>query len=169
VTNEHPIFVKDDDGEDVGWWAASRIAHPCKLVSFDGTPIEAFENCTLWETPNHGVAWGQSRVHDYGPLVDFNGSAPTILEGRTSEEAMGGMDALFKVVVYNLEVEDFHTYYVGELGIWVHNTSSGSGDVGLINSPTLKQTEAHGQIYSRYGRSNLPHPDTARGGPEVPP
>jgi len=23
--------------------------------------------------------------------------------------------------VYNIEVEDFHTYYVGELGLWVHN------------------------------------------------
>jgi hypothetical protein len=22
--------------------------------------------------------------------------------------------------VYNIEVEDFHTYYVGEAGIWVH-------------------------------------------------
>lgn len=28
---------------------------------------------------------------------------------------------LFKLPVYNLEVEDFHTYYVGELGVWVHN------------------------------------------------
>ncbi|HND80462.1 MAG TPA: hypothetical protein PLS39_08555 [Accumulibacter sp.] len=28
---------------------------------------------------------------------------------------------LFKLPVYSLEVEDFHTYYVGELGVWVHN------------------------------------------------
>lgn len=133
VTNEHPIFVKDDYGQDVGWRAASTVSHPDQLVSFDGTPIEAFENCTLWVTPKLGVAWGQSRVHDYGPLVDFSGSMPKILEGRTSERAMEGMFAEFEAIVYNLEVEDFHTYYVGELGIWVHNTSSGSGDVGLIN------------------------------------
>lgn len=24
--------------------------------------------------------------------------------------------------VYNLEIEDYHTYFVGEHGIWVHNT-----------------------------------------------
>jgi hypothetical protein len=24
--------------------------------------------------------------------------------------------------VHNIEVEDFHTYYVGEAGLWVHNT-----------------------------------------------
>ena len=28
---------------------------------------------------------------------------------------------LFKTTVYNIEVEDFHTYYVGEVGVWVHN------------------------------------------------
>jgi hypothetical protein len=28
---------------------------------------------------------------------------------------------LFKTTVYNIEVEDFHTYFVGDLGLWVHN------------------------------------------------
>ena len=27
-----------------------------------------------------------------------------------------------RCTVYNLEVEDYHTYFVGEHGIWVHNT-----------------------------------------------
>ena len=27
------------------------------------------------------------------------------------------------VKVYNFQVEDFHTYYVGECGVWVHNAS----------------------------------------------
>ena len=29
-------------------------------------------------------------------------------------------DVLFKTTVYNLAVEDFHTYYVGNMGVWVH-------------------------------------------------
>ncbi|RZU36831.1 hypothetical protein EV700_3044 [Fluviicoccus keumensis] len=28
-----------------------------------------------------------------------------------------------KVTVYNIDVEDFHTYYVGELGLWVHHNA----------------------------------------------
>ncbi|MGZ5029302.1 MAG: polymorphic toxin-type HINT domain-containing protein [Methylobacter sp.] len=32
-------------------------------------------------------------------------------------------DWAYKCPVYNFEVEDFHTYYVGELGVWVHNTN----------------------------------------------
>ena len=27
------------------------------------------------------------------------------------------------VKVYNFQVEDFHTYHVGEIGVWVHNAS----------------------------------------------
>jgi hypothetical protein len=30
---------------------------------------------------------------------------------------------LFRTRVYNLEVEDSHTYYAGELGVWVHNNN----------------------------------------------
>ncbi|GHT93856.1 hypothetical protein AGMMS49545_14080 [Betaproteobacteria bacterium] len=32
-----------------------------------------------------------------------------------------------KATAYNLEVEDFHTYYVGETGIWVHNNNCMTG------------------------------------------
>jgi hypothetical protein len=30
----------------------------------------------------------------------------------------------YKCTVYNIEVEDFHTYYVGELGLWVHDSQN---------------------------------------------
>jgi Pretoxin HINT domain len=28
---------------------------------------------------------------------------------------------LLRIPVYNIEVEDFHTYFVGKEGVWVHN------------------------------------------------
>lgn len=34
----------------------------------------------------------------------------------------------FLTDVYHIEVEDFHTYYVGHIGIWVHNTKA-AGEV----------------------------------------
>lgn len=37
---------------------------------------------------------------------------------------------------YNFEVEDFHTYFVGEAGVWVHNT--GRGPCELIKSSYLQ-------------------------------
>ncbi|MBK7006042.1 MAG: hypothetical protein IPH37_13695 [Burkholderiales bacterium] len=47
---------------------------------------------------------------------------------------LGDLEAIdpelfFKAPVYNLEVEDFHTYYVGEHGIWVHNQNCGGSEV----------------------------------------
>lgn len=30
----------------------------------------------------------------------------------------------FRATVFNIEVEGFHTYFVGELGVWAHNASS---------------------------------------------
>jgi hypothetical protein len=31
------------------------------------------------------------------------------------------------LVAYNLSVEEYHTYYVGEQGLWVHNAKCSSG------------------------------------------
>lgn len=36
----------------------------------------------------------------------------------------GGIDQVF-----NFEVEDFHTYYVGQQGVWVHNTNCAAASV----------------------------------------
>ena len=33
---------------------------------------------------------------------------------------------IFRTTVYNLEVEYFHTYYVGEAGLWAHDESAGA-------------------------------------------
>ena len=52
-----------------------------------------------------------------------------------------------EVKVYNFEVEDFHTYFVGEIGILVHNTCYVRGRVpngvldNLINGSTMKTND----------------------------
>ncbi|KQN96007.1 hypothetical protein ASF12_24540 [Paenibacillus sp. Leaf72] len=43
-----------------------------------------------------------------------------------------------KVTVYNFEVADFHTYFVSDLGIWVHNTNLNNCHV---NTSTAKPLE----------------------------
>ena len=44
--------------------------------------------------------------------------------------------------VFNFEVEDFHTYFVGCLGAWVHNACSTKLDKALGGSP-LDKLQAH--------------------------
>jgi hypothetical protein len=32
----------------------------------------------------------------------------------------------YSIDVYNIEIEEFHTYFVGAIGLWVHNKNAGS-------------------------------------------
>lgn len=50
------------------------------------------------------------------------------------------------ITVYNFEVEDFHTYYVGDSSVLVHNT---------CNVPTKDLIPTHGLTASRTGMSQL--------------
>lgn len=34
--------------------------------------------------------------------------------------------------VYNIEVEDYHTYFVGKVGVWVHNSNGCFGEVAKV-------------------------------------
>jgi hypothetical protein len=38
-------------------------------------------------------------------------------------------------MVYNFEVEDFHTYYIGEHGVWVHNNEC------FRNAPSVERAD----------------------------
>lgn len=49
--------------------------------------------------------------------------------------------------VYNIEVDDFHTYHVGKLGIWVHNANC--CDVHYTPSPALKNDPYHPDVVNK--------------------
>ncbi len=55
---------------------------------------------------NEGVNWRAGYTNKRG--VDWENEDP---------------DLWFSTTVYNLEVEDDHTYFVGDMGVWVHNTN----------------------------------------------
>ncbi|MFB5268840.1 polymorphic toxin-type HINT domain-containing protein [Paenibacillus enshidis] len=46
------------------------------------------------------------------------------------------------VAVYNMTVDDFHTYFVSELGIWVHNTNCDIKFSDKFNKPQYKNQVA---------------------------
>ncbi|WP_435938682.1 polymorphic toxin-type HINT domain-containing protein [Moraxella bovoculi] len=57
--------------------------------------------------------------------------------------------------VYNIEVDDFHTYHVGRLGVWVHNADCCGVDVKTSPLPVAeaKKSEKIGETY----KSNPKH------------
>ncbi|MBK6758954.1 MAG: hypothetical protein IPG70_15750 [Moraxellaceae bacterium] len=77
-------------------------------------------------------------------IYDFNSTQPVCLGGRiyknlhpSEAKSTQDMESDSKIrqlrktglshpyldYVYNLEVEDFHTYYVGRAGIWTHDAT----------------------------------------------
>ena len=62
--------------------------------------------------------------------------------------------------VYNFQVEDFHTYYVGENGIWVHNECG--GEVVKVTSNLGKEidispSDNHSTVSKNPGPTGLPN------------
>ena len=47
--------------------------------------------------------------------------------------------------VYNLEVEDFHTYYAGKHGVWVHNINCDKLNFEVARTPPAGPKQ--GQVF----------------------
>ena len=84
-----------------------RIQHDCGLVETFGTTEEhPFYVC--------GIGWQKASVLEAGmTLLDKQGNPTAKVISQHLKDTID--------TVYNFEVQDFHTYHIGELGIWVHN------------------------------------------------
>jgi len=78
---------------------------------------------TILATPNHpfwvtGIGWTGAEYLEQGNVLELSdGQSGHVLSVRDTGEAQQ---------VFNFEVDGFHTYYVGKLGVWVHNDDCGS-------------------------------------------
>ncbi|WP_228128037.1 HINT domain-containing protein [Acinetobacter bohemicus] len=57
--------------------------------------------------------------------------------------------------VYNFEVEDHHSYFVGEQGLWVHNTGECGGYELVPAKKLIQDTEFGGVSKSMLKKSRL--------------
>jgi hypothetical protein len=141
VTDNHPFWV-----EGVGWTPAGKLrVQGGEVVQLaDGTRAEVLVSYPIWRTPQAGFGWVAVDVirQDSAHIVDFRSGTDfskyniweqdqlpaRFIEGNI--EYLAGMrsiwegdDPLFRTRVYNIEVEEFQTFYIGDLGVWVHNHS----------------------------------------------
>ncbi|MDP1611393.1 MAG: polymorphic toxin-type HINT domain-containing protein [Sulfuritalea sp.] len=147
VTADHPFYLKD-----VGWRRAIQVSGQ-ELMLSDGTSVHAYDCHSLWQTPTEGVVFGSTGITDTGPVVDLRSGVVVISDRWDEGSIVEGLAAPLQKTVYNIEVEDFHTYFVGQEGIWVHNTNCGGvGDAGITQPVAVftKLTPAKNvQVYSR--------------------
>jgi hypothetical protein len=132
ATKEHPFWVVNK-----GWVTAGNLWFDWILEFADGSLHELHDRSYVVRTNLPDIGWlidGRRcplrRTEDDSRIVDLSGGkiATDYNADLVPNDEIDWVDNYDKNhllrTVYNLEVENTHTYYVGELGVWVHNKSA---------------------------------------------
>ncbi|GHT89847.1 hypothetical protein AGMMS49545_01330 [Betaproteobacteria bacterium] len=134
ATGNHPFWV-----EGTGWTRADRLREGDVVRFADGSLSKVASQFPVYRFPDEkpGIGWLQLSELPLanpaiGRLFDFaNFALADYPNGELDWEEMTEENYL-EVTVYNLEVEDFHTYYASHMGVWVHNTTCADWDVKIF-------------------------------------
>ncbi len=151
VGADHQFYISGYDTEAVdpdyldyyanrtGWRRADLIDQGALLQLKDGSSAPYREIKRIWRTATQGLGWMQMSLDSFptGYHIDLQGGRVVELDGTVSTDFASDesfRDRLddedmaehwsYKSTVYGIEVEDFHTYFVGEMGIWVRDSVS---------------------------------------------
>jgi transcription-repair coupling factor (superfamily II helicase) len=149
-TEDHPFWTmtepSEDEIEDLGWQAANTLSmqdiHLLKTYNNCFALVTDYdaEQKGIYEIDNSKITFLYNENDDSFATYDFRSGQPVCIGGHAysnlhPSEAKSAYDMetqpeILELIerksdiyfdhVYNIEVEDFHTYYVGEAGIWVH-------------------------------------------------
>jgi hypothetical protein len=183
ATPNHPVWLNPN-----GWVAMGRLHLPenrrpntiprgdgdwlnRELVLADGSTGAMLDVMDLYRTDQPQIAFMEDDDLDWGVLVDFAGGSAKFAtyEMPYDYDSWGETPIRYTTTVYNLEVEDWHTYFVGKTGLWVHNTNCfdpklevapGMGVVSELTNGLLPYSN-----YTTLTRKELNH--TLRQNPEV--
>ena len=123
------------------WKSVDQLDYEEIVVLSNGQQVKITGVGAIKKTKQNGTGWHQAQYaespwEDDGHLVNFspeNVTAELTFMSRAVFNEDAPRDKFedyvdYESVVYNLEVEDFHTYFVGKMGVWVHNTNCGGSD-----------------------------------------
>lgn len=130
ATLNHLLWVMGE-----GWTSVEKLNdgrdHRPSFVLTDGAPSFAGTFSRIYRTNVPDRGWVATHgIYGPGDLLEY-GSVPKCIESSVEfdrENWPGDVvdDDIFQpfqTTVYNIEVEDFHTYFVGEHGTWVHDAN----------------------------------------------
>lgn len=107
------------------------VTHPTVLHTValdhdgDGYPDEEIQGTgehPFWEV--RGQKWTEMRDLEKGSILVLLDQRQSTVLSNNKQNAPPGES----FTTYNFEVEDFHTYFVGQSGVWVHNTGKSPCD-----------------------------------------
>ena len=127
TTLNHPFWAVGE-----GWTKASDLhtwpGEESRLELMDGRQMLTCGRKRIYRTNIPNVGW-ISRVGDVrdeiGDELDCENNTAYRREIYAGDNIRNDEDAeLLEIPVYNIEVADFHTYFVGKEGVWVHNKNA---------------------------------------------
>jgi hypothetical protein len=123
ATPNHPFWVESPLVDGAHWMATECLQSDFVLQLADGRKASVHAAGLIRSTqyPNIGFA------------ADDRAGVGMVLNLKSGQIGLADDEASFKVgklevgepyltPVYNFEVEEFHTYYVGDTAVWVHNS-----------------------------------------------
>lgn len=125
ATGDHPFWI-----EGIGWKHADQLKKHEKLRMADGNRAEVMSQYPVYRTSQKNIGWVQQWgdiENSDGSLMDYANYEPVPSDGHQKYinlEIYNSDNPYLEVDVYNLDVEDYHTYYVGgdgDNGIWVRS------------------------------------------------
>jgi hypothetical protein len=115
LTGGHPVWVKG-----LGWTQARNLDDSHEIQLADGSSGAVVSVRRIYQTNLPHVGWTHYNGRDIGPTVDLRNAQVSVSEfliGDTYIESAFEINAWLTSDVYNFDVEEFHTYYVGEDGV----------------------------------------------------
>jgi len=114
ATDNHPFWVQGQ-----GWTAVESLRVGQKLQLADGSEATLTNANKVYRTQYPHIHLAQSPDGTAVKAFEWKEGIIAASEPTTMDALVIGEALLMDV--YNFEVEGFHTYYVGEVGVWVHN------------------------------------------------
>ncbi|MGE4315668.1 Hint domain-containing protein [Acinetobacter sp.] len=169
-TSNHPFWI-----EGKGWIAAEQMEMNDNVLLQDGSKawnrggryegkgvelVFKTDKTDVGFVPDFGGSTNQGRFVDLntGRTIRFGSYTPVYKKLHAVRDLWHNPTAVqwekgegpVTTTVYNFEVADTHTYFVGEHGVWVHNTNCGSPKVQQGMAPILPEG-GNGKVYwARY-------------------
>jgi Pretoxin HINT domain len=124
ATEDHPFWVRD-----VGWTTAGNLECGHEFDTVDGRENVVVSVRYLFRTEMEDVGYTHDEGRDKGPTIDLRNAAVRV--SSSGEDVYNDFafrhHARLHRRVFNIAVAETHTYFVGEIGVWVHNANCGDG------------------------------------------
>jgi len=133
------VWSRDDETGAEGWKPVMQLFVTPNRVLLDLELLEADgDGQELLVTSEHPL-WTESGWTTVGDL-----KVGALVWGHDGWAEVVSVESTGRTeTVYNFEVRDFHSYYVGESGVWAHNAPC----VGMTTSQMTKTVMKHGDDF----------------------